>query len=101
MSYVQGRKQYEPHLPESFRQRLVEAIREEHSAMLEPPEKVRANPARLARWKPPVKRDINWEQVLNANGEKAGTIIGGAAAPRGEEEGADEEPKFLTVGLIG
>ncbi|KAJ6621206.1 hypothetical protein B0H10DRAFT_2019215 [Mycena sp. CBHHK59/15] len=98
----QGRKQYEPHLPESFRHRLVEAIKQQHAEMLQPPEKVKANPAWLERWKPSIKRDVNWEQVLNACGGQVGTAVGGAAAPRaGEDESADEEPKFLTIGLIG
>lgn len=32
----QGRKLYEPHLPQGFRERLVEAIKEVHAEMLEP-----------------------------------------------------------------
>ncbi|KAJ7161420.1 hypothetical protein C8R43DRAFT_1176109, partial [Mycena crocata] len=99
-SLHQGRKQHEPHLPESFRHRLVEAIREEHAEMLDPPEKVKANPARLASWKPPVKRDIDWERVMAADGANVGTLVGGPAVPR-EDDSAEEEPKFLTIGLIG
>ena len=34
---------YEPHLPESFKERLVQAIREGHAEMMEPPEKIRGN----------------------------------------------------------
>jgi hypothetical protein len=99
---VQGRRQHDPHLPESFRRRLVEAIQQEHAAMLEPPEKIKNNPARLEHWKPPVKRDIDWERVLAAEGEKVGTLVGGPAAPAPhEEDPAEEEPKFLTIGLIG
>ncbi|KAJ7170038.1 hypothetical protein C8R46DRAFT_1349951 [Mycena filopes] len=97
----QGRKQHDPHLPESFRRRLVEAIQEVHAAMLEPPEKVKANPARLEKWKPPVKREIDWERVLVADGEKVGAAVGGAAAPHEDDAAEDAEPKFLTIGLIG
>ncbi|KAJ7446495.1 hypothetical protein B0H11DRAFT_2084984 [Mycena galericulata] len=99
-SVHQGRKQHEPHLPESFRHRLVEAIREEHAAMLVPPEKVKANPARLANWKPPVKREVDWERVLAAEDGKVGTFVGGPAIPH-EDDASEEEPKFLTIGLIG
>lgn len=103
----QGRKQYEPHLPERFRDRLVEAIREVHAEMLSPPDKVKSNPARLEDWKPPVKRDIDWNGVLNAGGPRVGSIVGGSAAPRPKECDAsgefreDQEPEFLTIGLIG
>jgi hypothetical protein len=100
--FVQGRRQHDPHLPESFRRRLVEAIQQEHAAMLEPPEKIKNNPARLENWKPPVKRDIDWERVLAAEGEKVGTLVGGPAVPAPhEDDSAEEEPKFLTIGLIG
>ncbi|KAJ7706018.1 hypothetical protein B0H17DRAFT_919616 [Mycena rosella] len=99
-SVHQGRKQHEPHLPESFRHRLLDAIRQEHAAMLEPPERIKADPARLAKWKPPVKRDVDWERVMTAEGVKVGTVVGGPAVPR-EDEPSDEEPKFLTIGLIG
>ncbi|KAJ6604808.1 hypothetical protein DFH09DRAFT_1123865 [Mycena vulgaris] len=99
-SVHQGRKQHEPHLPESFRHRLLDAIRQEHAAMLEPPEKVKANPAWLEKWKPFVKRDVDWDRVMTADGVKVGTVVGGPTAPR-EDETAEEEPKFLTIGLIG
>ncbi|KAJ7492467.1 hypothetical protein FB451DRAFT_1218406 [Mycena latifolia] len=95
----QGHKQHEPHLPESFRHRLLEAIRQEHAAMLEPPDKVKANPARLEKWKPSIKRDIDWDRVMAAEGVKVGAVVGGPAVPREDEP--DEEPKFLTIGLIG
>ncbi|KAJ7808246.1 hypothetical protein B0H14DRAFT_2870704 [Mycena olivaceomarginata] len=94
----QGRRQHDPHIPESFRRRLVETIKEEHAAMLEPPEKVKSNPARLEKWRPRAKRDIDWERVMAAEGDKVGTVVGGPAAPHEDDE---EEPKFLTIGLIG
>ncbi len=42
----QGRKRYDPHLPDDFRQRLVQVLQEVHAEMLDPPEKVKVNP----RW---------------------------------------------------
>ncbi|KAJ7631053.1 GTPase [Roridomyces roridus] len=98
-SVHQGRKQREPKLPESFRHLLVQAIREEHAALLQPPEKVQANPARLASWKPPVKREIDWQRVVSAQDDKAGTFVGGPAVPH--DDASEAEPKFLTIGLIG
>jgi hypothetical protein len=104
----QGRRQYEPHLPQGFRERLVDAVREVHAEMLQPPEKIRGNEDRMKRWKPPVKQDINWEAVLRAGGTKVGTVVGGTAAPRPKDElevvdgqHEDQEPEFLTIGLIG
>ncbi|KAF9015643.1 hypothetical protein BDQ17DRAFT_1386338 [Cyathus striatus] len=95
----QGRVQYEPHLPDAFRERLVEAIRQSHSELSEPPKKL--------SWIPPVKRNIDWSGVLNARGNKVGMAVGGATAPRTRDEEdlsqeeRDREPDILTVGLIG
>lgn len=117
----QGRPVYESHLPLPFRERLVNAMRQVHEEMLIPPERVRSDDAKLKRWNPPVKRKIDWDGVLHANGKKVGTVVGGAAAPKGkgkedntddtqepeqqtsDKEGQSEwqEPEFLTVGLIG
>lgn len=106
----QGRKQYEPNLPETFRQSLVDTIMEIHAEMLQPPEKVANNPEWLKRWVPPVKREIDWNTVLNASGGQVGTAVGGAAVlkPKPEEEEVmsqdpddDKEPEILTIGLIG
>jgi hypothetical protein len=87
----------------------VEALREVHAEMMEPPEKLRGNAPKLKSWKPPVKRDIDWEGVLNAEGGKVGSIVGGPAVPRPihdeddpvDTSDPDQEPEFLTIGLIG
>lgn len=107
----QGRKHYEPRIPEHFRAKLVEVIKEVHQELLEPPEKVANNPNWLKNWVPPVKREIDWDGVIQAKGSKVGVAVGGAAAPRpispDEEAGQQEipshqqEPSFLTIGLIG
>lgn len=79
--------------------------------MMEPPEKIKGNEEKMKKWKPRVKRDIDWGGVLNAGGGQVGSVVGGATAPRprsadGEEDAAGgedtgQEPEFLTVGLIG
>jgi hypothetical protein len=117
----QGRPVYESHLPLPFRERLVNAMRQVHEEMLIPPERVRSDEAKLNRWNPPVKREIDWDGVLRAQGKKVGSVVGGAAMPKGKgkEDNADDaqeleqqtsdkdgqsewqEPDFLTVGLIG
>lgn len=111
-----GRKYFEPHLPSAFRQALVEALKDTHTELLTPPERLRNNPERLKTWKPPVKREVNWQQVLHAYGGQVGTFIGGPTAPKPKEEvtgdeieretGDDEyntqvEHEFLTIGVIG
>jgi hypothetical protein len=107
----QGRAMYEPHLPESFKERLVQAIQEVHLEMMEPPERIKVDDDKLKRWKPPAKKDIDWEGVIKAGGNQVGSAVGGAMAPKpksidgeGAEEGeadAGQEPEFLTIGLIG
>lgn len=118
-----SRKMYEPHLPSAFRQTLVDALREAHAELLEPPPSVKSNPERLASWKPRARSEVDWNAVLNAQGGQVGTAVGGASQPRpkaaprdpdneealehvdnGEEASSDDEdtePEFLTVGLIG
>jgi hypothetical protein len=106
---LQGSKCYDPHLPTIFRERLVEAIKDVHAELLEPPEKVKTNMRWLQQWKPSVKEDINWAGVLNAGGSEVGAPIGGPAFPRASDEKreddatstTDQEPEFLTIGLIG
>jgi len=108
MTTYQGKNQPEPHLPDTFRHRLVEAIRETHAEMLEPPEKVTKNLTLLRNWVPPVKREIDWDKVLSTDGDQLGAIVDGRAlsksVPDGREvEGTDfdKESETLTVGLIG
>ncbi|RPD57034.1 P-loop containing nucleoside triphosphate hydrolase protein [Lentinus tigrinus ALCF2SS1-6] len=108
------KRMYEPHLPSAFRQTLVDALRETHHELLEPPPAVRSNPDRLADWKPRIKSEVDWDAVLNAHGNHVGQAVGGAAAPKpskpeeanataegNPEEEDDSEPEVLTIGLIG
>lgn len=107
-----GKHVHDPWLPGHFREELVRAIREAHAELLEPPERIRGDAEKVARWKPVVKKEVDWERVVSARGGQVGSAVGGATAPRtkgtdneeDEDEGTDgerEEPEFLTVGLIG
>ncbi|TBU34699.1 P-loop containing nucleoside triphosphate hydrolase protein [Dichomitus squalens] len=109
-----GRKMYAPHLPSAFRETLVNALRETHAELLEPPPEIKSNPERLARWRPRMRSSVDWDAVLRARGGQVGTVVGGAADPKptkppledgvgseGHEEDDDSDPKFLTIGLIG
>jgi len=104
----QGHKQYEPHIPEPFREKLVNAIKEVHAELLDPPERIKKDPERLKNWVPPVKRGIDWDAVLHAKGDRVGLSVGGAAIPRPkspeyqeQDDAQREEPTHLTIGLIG
>ncbi|GBE77748.1 hypothetical protein SCP_0106300 [Sparassis crispa] len=108
-----SRRAHEPHLPSAFRQTFVNALRDVHQELLSPPERIRGDPDRLRRWKPPVKRVVDWDNVLKAEGGQVGTVVGGPMIPRSketeelqrtqgsEEDEGDSEPEFLTIGLLG
>jgi hypothetical protein len=110
-------KRFEPHLPQTFRERLIEALREVHQELLRPPPMVRGHEEKMKHWKPTVKADVDWAMALSACGDRVGQAVGGPVAPRPTalESSADdqglvdekqevaevEEPDFLTIGLIG
>ena len=110
-------RRFEPHLPRTFRERLVQTLREVHQELLHPPEMIRGDEVKMKHWKPSVKTEVNWDAVLSAHGDKVGQAIGGPVAPRPgtldsnveDGEPSDErqesaevvEQDFLTIGLIG
>jgi ribosome biogenesis GTPase A len=104
----QGPKLYEPHIPASFRETLVNAIKDVHAELLEPPDLIKHHPERLKTWVPPVKREVDWDSMQSPKDEKIGLPVGGAAVPRpkspDDAQGANDqqyEPTHLTIGLIG
>ncbi|KAF8913137.1 hypothetical protein CPB84DRAFT_1760427 [Gymnopilus junonius] len=104
-----GRKQYEPCIPLQFRAALIDAIKDAHSELLEPPQRVASKPDRLKDWIPSVKKHIDWDGLLRAKGSKVGIAVGGAAVPLPKSPEGDgqngnspiQEPSHLTIGLIG
>lgn len=95
----QGRARFEPRLPQTFRARLVEAIKELHAEIVTPPEAIRGDPEKVAKWRAPSKREIDWERVASAGGGHAVAPKPGDLDPTDPEN--DVEPEFLTIGLIG
>jgi hypothetical protein len=94
----QGPTRYEPHLPGTFRERLVYTLKDVHEQLLQPPQWVTApRPGeseqerlqRIEQWRPRVKRVIDWDGVLNAKGKLVGKAIGGAAVPKGQTEATE------------
>ena len=92
----------EPQLPSAFREALVDALREAHAELLQPPEEVRADARRLAKWKPRVKASVDWDAVLKAQGGKVGTAVGpGGHARKHSKAALDEHPAHADVGEEG
>ncbi|BGP31353.1 hypothetical protein JCM10296v2_003117 [Rhodotorula toruloides] len=58
-----------PAAPPPARQALLSALRRAHGSLLAPPPIVASNPERLARWKPKVRREVDWEGVGEEGGE--------------------------------
>lgn len=95
----------EPRIPLPFREKLVQTLKEVHAELLQPPEKIKNDEEKLKKWKPRVRRDVDWNAVLEAHGGQVGHAVGGSVAPVNAEASEDEceapEPEHLTVGLIG
>lgn len=97
------RRRYEPHIPHTFKERLVNALKTAHKQSLEPPERVRQDPEKLAKWRPRVKREVDWDALLTAGASSHAYVSRPTKdAPQNPEGGQeDEEPEYLTVGLLG
>ena len=74
------------------------AIRDLHSKMIQPPEKVKTNPAWMKGWKPSVPTHINWEAALQFDSEIPADPM---PLKRSDETEDGETTPFLTVGLLG
>lgn len=99
------RRRYEPHIPHTFKERLVDALKNAHRQLLEPPERVRQDPEKLKRWRPRVKREVDWDALLTAGASShvhvSRTTKDAPQNPEGGQLQEDEEPEYLTVGLLG
>ncbi|KAK7465407.1 hypothetical protein VKT23_005385 [Stygiomarasmius scandens] len=92
------RHRFQPYLPQGLREQLVAAIRDLHSKMIQPPEKVKTNPAWMKGWKPSVPTHIDWEAALQFDSE---TPADPMPLERSDEAEDGETTPFLTVGLLG
>ncbi|KAI0315263.1 hypothetical protein OF83DRAFT_1277345 [Amylostereum chailletii] len=99
-------RRYEPHIPQTFKERLVAALREAHEDMLLPPKHIRDDAEKAYRWQPRVKRDINWEALLHSGPQTHISQPGlkGKEKEPDHPDGEDDElhePNYLTIGFIG
>lgn len=54
-----------PAAPTSSRLSLLTALRTAHQELLTPPPIVSCDPARLARWSPRLRKDVDWDSVAS------------------------------------
>lgn len=93
------RVRYDPHIPRTFKDQLVSAMKEAHHELLQPPERIKDDPEKMSNWRPRVKVEVDWDAVLHSGPE-----TGAKPARRSEVTDTDSheaEPDVLTVGLIG
>lgn len=107
----QGKRQYEPSIPNAFRQSLIEAIKQAHTELATPPERIQSDPERLQKWVPPIKPSIDWDALLEAQGDLVGLHANPKSKPddtgdNGSDNDSDlssdkRELEYLTIGLVG
>ena len=94
------RGRYEPHIPRTFKEQLVTALKEAHHELLQPPEKIKDDPEKMRDWKPRVKVDVDWDVILHS-----GPATRAKPPRRGSDVTAadsyEAESDVLTIGLIG
>ncbi|GAA6039125.1 hypothetical protein JCM8097_005338 [Rhodosporidiobolus ruineniae] len=74
-----------PAAPPAARTSLVAALRAAHLSLLTPPPVVAADPAKLARWSPRVREEVEWDLVEEEGGETG--VHAGVGAVEGEKAG--------------
>ena len=74
------RTRYAPGTSDEARRTLVDEIKAAHLRLITPPPTVAADPARLAKWRPRVRSDIDWERLLGGASDEP------ASEPRHEVE---------------
>lgn len=121
--YAEGRgKRHRPAIPTAAREQLVHALKTAHERLLEPPTWAKADPTKLAEWRPPVRSQVDWaalaedpdpdvglrpaRQRRKGQDEEAGSEDELPDVPEEGEEGdtrphRDPEAEPLTIGLVG
>ncbi|KAH9044559.1 P-loop containing nucleoside triphosphate hydrolase protein [Lactarius pseudohatsudake] len=94
------RGRYEPHIPRTFKEQLVTALKQAHHEMLQPPERIKDDPEKMSDWRPSVKVEVDWDVVLHSDpttcAKPARKDSDGTAA-----DSYEAETDVLTIGLIG
>jgi hypothetical protein len=93
-----------PRIPQSFKERLILALKETHEEMLEPPKHIRYDPEKAKKWIPRVKKDIDWNKAHLSNLDDSAPTHVKESEQTGDDDDDDAnrtEPDFLTIGLVG
>ena len=85
------RRKHEPEISGDELRELVEAMKAAHLQLITPPEHIRGNEEKLANWKSLIPVNVDWDAVLHGN----------RAELFEHQDGDEENPEFLTIGLIG
>lgn len=56
----QGKARHRPHIPDTARVALLDALQIAHARLLSPPSWIAADPDKLASWKPSVRESVHW-----------------------------------------
>ena len=63
-----------PAAPTSSRQSLLAALRKAHQQLLTPPPVVADFPERLAKWHPKVRRQVDWDSVVEEDKDRKSVV---------------------------
>ncbi|KAI0308134.1 hypothetical protein B0F90DRAFT_1621823 [Multifurca ochricompacta] len=91
---------YDPHIPRTFKEQLVLALKEVHQDMLRPPEKIRDDPEKVKNWRPSVRVEVDWDGVLHS-GPASRAKLAGKESDITAASHKETEADPLTIGLIG
>ncbi|KAG8926747.1 hypothetical protein FRC01_008432 [Tulasnella sp. 417] len=108
-----SRVKHLPHIPPQYLSELIDAMELSHQELLAPPDRIKDDPEKLARWQPRVRKVVNWNVVRK--GESAADKDSEPVFIKSDEKGFQEEADSegneeeemkevlepLTIGLIG
>ncbi|KAI0274993.1 hypothetical protein BC834DRAFT_850618 [Gloeopeniophorella convolvens] len=92
-------RRYEPHIPQTFKEQLVTALKEVHKEMLQPPERIRDDPEKMKSWKPRVKAEVDWDVVLHPT--PTSPIKPAEKDTTASLDEPDSDAEIVNIGLIG
>lgn len=109
------RVKHVPHIPPQYLNELIDAMKECHDELLEPPEAIRDDSKKLVAWKPRVRGDVDWNVVRTGQLAQDSRAVVDVSTnntdalqhPEEEEEegvqeqGSEPENGPLTIGVIG
>jgi hypothetical protein len=94
----QGTTLFKPGIAQTFRDRLVDAIRTGHADLASPPKHVVQNMSGISSWRAPVPLNIDWSLLSHSNAKLYSESEHACGNDLGD---LDDRPGYLTVGLIG